>query len=63
MHDPEKWKPVFGKDHAQNLKATGAPAKSLIRMFGPRGNPQAKNLFSVIGYLQKKAGLHLRVAA
>ena len=31
-------------------------------MFGPRGNPQAKNLFSVISYLQKKAGLHLRVA-
>ena len=22
-------------------EATGAPAKSLIRMFGPRGNPQA----------------------
>jgi DNA-binding phage protein len=44
-------------------KATGAPAKSLIRMFGPRGNPQAKNLFGVIGYLQKRAGLHLRVAA
>src|SRR5258707_673701 len=37
--------------------ATGAPPKSLIRMFGPRGNPQAKNLFSVIGYLQKRAGL------
>jgi hypothetical protein len=32
-------------------------------MFGPRGNPQAKNLFSVICYLQKKAGLHLRVVA
>lgn len=44
-------------------KATGAPAKSLIRMFGPRGNPQAKNLFAVIGYLQKQAGLRLRVAA
>jgi hypothetical protein len=28
-------------------EATGAPPKSLIRMFGPRGNPQAKNLFSV----------------
>jgi DNA-binding phage protein len=44
-------------------QATGAPAKSLIRMFGPRGNPQAKNLFAVIGYLQKQAGLQLRVAA
>jgi DNA-binding phage protein len=41
--------------------ATGAPPKSLIRMFGPRGNPQAKNLFSVLGYLQKRAGLRLQV--
>jgi len=43
-------------------EATGAPAKSLIRMFGPRGNPQAKNLFNVIGYLQKRAGVELHVA-
>ena len=43
-------------------EATGAPPKSLIRMFGPRGNPQARNLFSVIGYLQKQAGLQLHVA-
>lgn len=42
-------------------EATGAPPKSLIRMFGPRGNPQAKNLFSVIGYLQKRAGINLHV--
>jgi len=42
-------------------EATGAPPKSLIRMFGPRGNPQAKNLFNVIGYLQKRAGLQLHV--
>ena len=42
-------------------KATGTQPKSLIRMFGPRGNPQAKNLFSVIGYLQKHAGLQLQV--
>ena len=42
--------------------ATGSPPKSLIRMFGPRGNPQAKNLFSVIGYLQKRAGVRLHVA-
>jgi hypothetical protein len=32
--------------------ATGIQPKSLIRMFGPRGNPQARNLFSVIGYLR-----------
>jgi hypothetical protein len=43
-------------------EATGAPPKSLIRMFGPRGNPQARNLFNVIGYLQKRAGLNLHVA-
>jgi hypothetical protein len=41
--------------------ATKTQPKSLIRMFGPRGNPQAKNLFSVIGYLQKRAGLQLHV--
>jgi hypothetical protein len=34
-------------------EATATPPKSLIRMFGPRGNPQARNLFSVIGYFQK----------
>ncbi|SRR5713101_8026754 len=41
--------------------ATGTQPKSLIRMFGPRGNPQARNLFSVLGYLQKQAGLQLHV--
>ncbi len=43
-------------------EATDTPAKSLIRMFGPRGNPQARNLFGVIDYLQKQAGIKLRVA-
>ena len=43
-------------------EATGSPPKSLIRMFGPRGNPQAKNLFGVLGYLQKQAGLTLQIA-
>ena len=42
-------------------EATGAPPKSLIRMFGPSGNPQAKNLFNVLGYLQKRAGLQVHV--
>jgi putative addiction module killer protein len=42
-------------------EATDTPPKSLIRMFGPRGNPQARNLFSVIGYLQKRAGVQLHV--
>jgi DNA-binding phage protein len=42
-------------------EAIDTPPKSLIRMFGPRGNPQAKNLFSVIGYLQERAGLRLHL--
>ncbi len=40
---------------------TGASAKSLIRMFGPTGNPQARNLFAVIRHLQQQAGITLRV--
>ncbi|MBV9654991.1 MAG: hypothetical protein JOZ42_10555 [Acetobacteraceae bacterium] len=43
-------------------EATATPAKSLVRMFGPRGNPQARNLFCVIGFLQKQAGIALHVA-
>ena len=42
---------------------TGSSPKSLIRMFGPRGNPQARNLFAVISQLQRHAGLTLRVTA
>ena len=43
-------------------EAIDKPPKSLIRMFGPEGNPQAKNFFGVIGYLQKKAGVKLEIA-
>ncbi|WP_077002636.1 DNA-binding protein [Variovorax sp. KK3] len=42
---------------------TGASPKSLIRMFGPTGNPQARNLFAVLSCLQHHAGLTLRVTA
>lgn len=42
---------------------TGLVPKSLIRMFGPIGNPQARNLFSVISQLQRHAGLTLHVTA
>lgn len=41
--------------------ATSIPEKSLLRMFGPSGNPQARNLFQVIAYLQKYEGLRLQV--
>jgi DNA-binding phage protein len=40
---------------------TGIPEKSLIRMFGPAGNPQAKNLFLVVASLQRAEGIVLRV--
>lgn len=42
---------------------TGSSPKSLIRMFGPAGNPQARNLFAVISHLQRRARLTLRVTA
>lgn len=39
-------------------------SKSLMRMFGPNGNPQASNLlFEVIQYLQEQEGIHLEVKA
>ena len=41
--------------------ATGTPAKSLMRMFGPKGNPRADNLFGVISVLQKANGVNLAV--
>ena len=44
-------------------KATGTSPKSLMRMFGPSGNPTAANLFGVIAILQKKTGVHLEVRA
>jgi len=34
-------------------RVTKRPTKSLMRMFGPAGNPQARNLFEVIGHLQR----------
>ena len=43
-------------------EATGTQAKSLIRMFGPKGNPNADNLFKVIGHLQKHAGIQLHIS-
>lgn len=43
--------------------ATGTPAKSLMRMFGPNGNPTAANLFTVVRVLQKKTGVQLEVRA
>jgi DNA-binding phage protein len=40
---------------------TGTPTKSLMRMFGPRGNPSARNIFAVLHQLQSTSGVSLRV--
>ncbi len=48
---------------AKLAQATKKPPKSLMRMLGPRGNPNASNLFTVLGYLQKKEGIHFDVRA
>jgi DNA-binding phage protein len=39
--------------------------KSLMRMLGPSGNPQARNLFEIVQYLQRHEGIRfkLRTAA
>ncbi|TBW38019.1 transcriptional regulator [Siculibacillus lacustris] len=42
--------------------ATGLPVKSLMRMLGPSGNPQARSLFTVIEALQRAEGLVLEVS-
>ena len=41
---------------------TQKPSKSLMRMLGPKGNPQARNLFEVIAQLQQAEGLHFEVS-
>ena len=42
-------------------RLTGKTPKSLMRMFGPGGNPQARNLFEVIELLQKQEGLRFQL--
>jgi DNA-binding phage protein len=43
--------------------ATGVAPKSLMRMFGPAGNPQASNLFAVLAHLQHAEKVALEVHA
>ena len=47
----------------QNLeKRTDIPAKSLMRMLGPKGNPSAANLSSILSAVQKREGVHFELA-
>ena len=41
--------------------ATDISPKNLMRMFGPKKNPQARNLFEIIAHLQEWEGIHLRL--
>jgi putative addiction module killer protein len=41
--------------------ATSIPATSLMRMFGPNGNPSAKNLFGVLAHLQAQEGVNFEI--
>jgi hypothetical protein len=40
---------------------THRSAKSLMRMLGPKGNPQARNLFEIVAYLQDAEGVRFEV--
>jgi DNA-binding phage protein len=35
--------------------------KTLHQMFGPKGNPTARNLFEIVAYLQKSEGVRFEV--
>jgi DNA-binding phage protein len=42
-------------------EATHIPAKSLMRMFSPAGNPRAANLFEIVSFLQHREGVRFHV--
>ena len=47
----------------QNLeKRTQIPAKSLMRMLGPKGSPSAANLSSILTALQKTEGVQFELS-
>ena len=46
----------------ESSRRTKRPAKSLMRMLGPTGNPQARNLLEVIQHLQAAEGLHFEMS-
>ena len=41
---------------------TGIPAKSLMRMLGPKGSPSAANLAGILTALQKTEGVHFELS-
>jgi len=61
--------PGFGEARLAKASTPCSPAMSIPARRScattsrpcPRGNPQARNLFGIIGYLQKQAGVGLHV--
>ena len=43
-------------------KRTRIPAKSLMRMLGPKGSPSVANLSSILAALQKTEGVHFALS-
>ena len=48
---------------AQLGEALGVGEKSLMRMYGPNGNPRADNLLATLAALRSHVGLNVRVKA
>lgn len=48
---------------AELAEVTHHSAKSLMRMLSPSGNPQARNLFEIVEYLQCKDKIRFQVVA
>ena len=44
-------------------ESTRHSPKSLMRMLGPSGNPQARNLFEIVHYLQQREKVRFKVHA
>lgn len=42
-------------------RVTHRSPKSLMRMFGPKGNPHAKNLFEIVAFLQQHERVRFKV--
>jgi DNA-binding phage protein len=51
----------FTVGFAQLVKDLKRNPKTLMRMFRPKGNPQARNLFAIVVHLQKLEGAVLEV--
>ena len=42
-------------------EALGKSSKTLMQMLGPKGNPNIRNFFDIVAYLQKADGFELTV--